>query len=657
MANLDAATARLSGEDTAVLIELSRRYAMLGRADQSLSIVQRGLSQTPDDEVLLSVKAGILVMLGRTSDAVDSYREVLALSPEDHALRVRYARALSADGQRPEAEAELMQLIRAGGPGSLAARAAVLETYQELGLHNRVATMVNATLDKLPVGEDPALDRVIGKSLMDQGRHDEAQHRFSGVAEGSAYYPSAQVMYAQSEAESGVMQAALGRVAGLMADPVMARRVAPALLALDLGSLNNRSLLGRADSEIDVDAMPYDLALRWLALRLKLSDQQGDWALAEATLERVARLDDADDSVSALRVVLMYRRGEVQEAAALLMRTPRLEGSAWGSLLSLGLDTEPQASGREHPMARLLRAAVGSDPEALGTAASAYTGVRTLFADDVVESLGGAAADASGLASCKDLAMATVAMEGRMPGLAEVLSESAIEKSPHNLSAYALLAAAKIEQGDGVEGLAGRVRSAAPDSSIVLMLDAMGLVSAGDHPGAIVPLRELVQRHPGNPHLAYQLAQELNAAGLVDEAIAALTPVTQGDGPYRLAAMNDLAYLLAGRGGDELERGVELARSVLQAMPTSPPVLDTAGWIEHLRGRDKAALALMTRAIASLSGEPEAHYHIGAVYHALGQDRWARYHLEQAASGPQGAKGVEESGALLREIGADPGIE
>ncbi len=658
MANLDAATARVSGEDTAVLIELSRRYAMLGRADQALSIVQRGLSQTPDDEVLLGVKAGVLVMLGRTSDAVDSYRRVLALSGEDDAVRVRYARALSADGQRPEAEDELMRLIRDGGPASLAARAALLETYQELGLHRRVATMVNAMLDKLPVGEDAALDRAIGKSLMEQGRYEEAQDRLHGIAEGSAYYPSAQVLYAQSEAEAGELQAAMGRVAGLMADPVMARRVAPVLLALDLTESNHRSLLVRADSETDVEAMPYDLALRWQALRLRLSDQQGEWRLAESTLERVARLDDADDSVTALRVVLMYRRGEVQEAVALLTQTPRLEGSATGSLLSFGLGTEPPASGRVHPMAKVLQALAASDTETLGAAVSGYTGVRTLFSDDVLASLnGGGVADEPWLASCKDLAMATVAMEGRMPGLAEALSGQAIDKSPENISAYALLSAAMIEKGDSVEGMSNRVRSAAPDSSITLMLDAMGRVSAGDHKGAITPLRDLVQRHPGNPYLAYQLAQELNAAGQGDEAIAVLTPIAEGDGPYRLAATNDLAYLLAGRGGSEVDQAVGLARSVLRALPESPAVMDTAGWVEHQRGRDKAALALMTRAIASLSDEPEAHYHLGAVYHALNQDRWARYHLEQAASGPDEARGVRQAGELLNEIGADPGVE
>ncbi len=657
IANLDAASARVDAGNTAVLIELSRRYAMIGRADQSLLIVQRGLAQTPEDKGLLGVKAGVLVMLGRTSDAVDAYREVVELSPEDDGVRVRYARALSADGKRPEAEDVLMRLIRAGGPTGEAARAALLEIYQGLGLHVRVESMVNALLDKQAIGESPSLDRVIGKSLMAQGRHAEAQHRFAGIAEDSVYYPSAQVLYAQSEGESGELQAGLARIAELVGDPLIARRVVPVLLGLDFGSALNVSLLNRADSEIDVDALPYDLAMRWLALRLKLADQRGDWASAQSTLRRVARLDDGDDSVTALLAVLLYREGQVQEAVALLRGAPRLEGSATGSLLAFALGVDGPEAGRKHPMTQVLAALVAGDRDAVASASSAYSGVRTLFVDDLVDGLGIGGVGEELAASCRDLAMATVAMEGRMPGLGESLCGSAVQKDSVNMSAYALRAAALIERGESIAELSEQVRGVAPDSSLLLMLEAMSRVAEGKHRDAIVPLVALVERHPGNRHLAYQLAQELNVSGRIDEAVAALRPIAGGDGPYRLAAMNDLAYLLAERGGEGLDEAVDVARKVLRALPSSSPVLDTAGWVEHRRGRDQAALKLMAQAITSLSEVPEAHYHIGAVYHAVGEDRWARYHLGQAASGAEGETGVREAGELLAEMGDDGGVQ
>ena len=106
-----------------------------------------------------------------------------------------------------------------------------------------------------------------------------------------------------------------------------------------------------------------------------------------------------------------------------------------------------------------------------------------------------------------------------------------------------------------------------------------------------------------------------------EEAVSALKAIAERSGPYRLAAMNDLAYLWAKQGGEHLDEAIRLAREVMRALPTTPAVLDTTGWIEHLRGRNDQALKLLTRAIESLSDVPEAHYHLGATYHALGEDR------------------------------------
>jgi tetratricopeptide (TPR) repeat protein len=657
MANLDEAAARVSAGDSAGVIELCRRYAMLGRVDQALSLLQRGLAQKPNSQSLLGIKAGLLAMQGRTADAVDVYRQVIDLSPEDSEFRVPYARALSADGRRPQAEDELTQLIRTGGPAGLAARAALIETYQGLGLHGRAASAVNAVLDKIPPGQDAALDHAIGKSLMQQGRYAEAMTRLAAIDETSAYFPSAQVLYAQSETEAGDIQAATSRITALMTDPVMTRRVAPILLGLDPTSSVNRPLLSRADAEADTDAMPYELARRWLVLRLKLADRGGDWAYARDTLDRVSRLDDSDASVTALRAAVLYKLGQSSQAADLLTQSPRLEGSATGSLLAFALGTQPPKAGRRHPMAEVLEALASNNREGLEASAKGYAGIRTLFPDDLLASLSGVTPDQDAVASAgRDLAVATVALEGRMPGLAEALCASAVDKAPGFLPAYALLAAASVQTGKGVAGTLQQVRSVAPASSLTLMLTAMSLTLSGDHDGAIAALRELVSRHADNPHLSYQLAQEFNAAGQSAEAIEALRPIASGEGPYQLAAANDLAYLLARQGGDKLDEAVRLARGVLRALPTSPAVLDTAGWVEHRRGRDEAALRLLSKAIPALSDVPEAHYHIGAVYHALGRDRWARYHLKQAASGPKSSGGVRQAAELLAEMDAGPGV-
>lgn len=652
LANLDAAAARVPADDTASLIELSRRYAMLGRADQSLSVVQRGLAATPKSQELLGVKAGVLAMLGQSAEAVAAYKQAMDVSPDDQSLRVRYARALAADGRRTQAEDELMRLIRDNGEAALSARAALLEMYLELGLTERAASSVDAVLDKIPMGEEASLDLAIGRVLMLHDRHLEAQQRLASINPESAYYASAQVAHAMSLAESGNIAAAQAGIAALLTDPGTTRRALPALLSLDPRSDIGRTLLITADEQIDINALSYDLLQHWLSMRLRLADMRRDWASARATLDLVGKIIDGDDAVTALRVVLLYQAGKPDDALKLLRLSPRLEGKATGSLLAFALSTQPPSAGDRHPMAGVLAAMIAGDRVGLRSVVTGYSGIRTVFADDLLASCPeGVRVSGTLVSAYEDLAMATVAMEGQLPGLAQSLCESALKKVPDNLPAFAMLAAAKIEQGENAAQFIGKAKSLAPNGSLPIMLEVMSKTSAGDHAGAATLLAKLTERHADNPHLAYQHAQETAAAGLTQEATDAYRRIAAVPGPYQMAAKNDLAYLLAMQGGARLDEAIQLAREVLKALPTSPAVMDTTGWIEHLRGRDEPALELLKHSITSLTDVPEAHYHIGAVYHALGQGRWARYHLQQAAAGDEGAEGVQQAKDLLTKIG------
>lgn len=650
LAKLDAASVRVPAGDTPALIELSRRYAMLGRPEQSLVIVQRGLAETPENEALLGVKAGVLVLMGRADEAVAAYRQAMDQSPEDRSLRVRYARALSKDGQWPEAENELMLLVREDSDVATLARTALLEVYLELGLYERAASSVDAVLDKLQVGEDAALDLMIGKVLMARDRHAEAQHHYASVSADSPYYPAARVMHALSQVELGDLASAQEEITRLVKDPAMSRRTLAILLAWDPLDESGRPLLVSADQAADPDQFSYDLSQRWLAMRLRLADIRGDWVHANETLARIAQAND-EDAVTTLRAVLLYQLGDTDEAANLLRQAPGLERSAAGSLLAFALGSQPPKTGRVHPMMAVLSTLDEGDRGQLESVASGYYGIKTLFVDDLLAVCpDGERADETHRAGYRDLAMAVVALEGRMPGLAEALCESALKRTPDNLTAIALLAAAKIDLGRDFAGLADRTRRIAPGSSLSLMLDVTIKAAVGDHGGTLTSLRELTARHAGNPYLRYQLAQELSAVGQSDEAAERFKLVAEAPGPYQLAAKNDLAFLRAQNGGDSLNEAVGLAREVLKVLPSNPAVLDTAGWIEHLRGRNETALGMMTRSIIALSDVPEAHYHLGAVYHAMGQDRWARYHLQQAAAGTEGERGVTEAQDLLSEV-------
>ena len=90
-----------------------------------------------------------------------------------------------------------------------------------------------------------------------------------------------------------------------------------------------------------------------------------------------------------------------------------------------------------------------------------------------------------------------------------------------------------------------------------------------------------------------------------------------------------------------------MAQATIKEAPDYAPLLDTAGWIEHLDGHDQAALGHLNRAIQSLSSIPDVHYHLGAVYKGLGNQAWSNYHLQEAASGPANNPSVAKAKALM----------
>jgi tetratricopeptide (TPR) repeat protein len=121
------------------------------------------------------------------------------------------------------------------------------------------------------------------------------------------------------------------------------------------------------------------------------------------------------------------------------------------------------------------------------------------------------------------------------------------------------------------------------------------------------------------------------------------------DGSYRVAASNDLAYLLAQRHPEKIEEAYSLASEASKAAPDYAPLLDTLGWLDHLRKDDRSALFHLAAAIPKLPNVAEVHYHIGVVYKALGRTRWANYHLSEAAT----RGGQSELGKRAREAMAD----
>ncbi|MDJ0866804.1 MAG: tetratricopeptide repeat protein [Myxococcota bacterium] len=107
-------------------------------------------------------------------------------------------------------------------------------------------------------------------------------------------------------------------------------------------------------------------------------------------------------------------------------------------------------------------------------------------------------------------------------------------------------------------------------------------------------------------------------------------------------ARNSLAFALAESGGD-LDRALSLAREARVALPESPYVADTLGWVLHLSDQNIEAEPLLYEALrgspADSQALPEIHYHLAVTLVALGKYEPALVHARRALDGASSAAG------------------
>lgn len=94
-----------------------------------------------------------------------------------------------------------------------------------------------------------------------------------------------------------------------------------------------------------------------------------------------------------------------------------------------------------------------------------------------------------------------------------------------------------------------------------------------------------------------------------------------------------LALAAKHREAGRLDAAAKLYRSILASAPEQAEALHWLGVLEHRRGRNEVALALLERAAHGTADDPQCHYHLGEIRRALG-------HLEPAVESYRKALGL-----------------
>jgi Flp pilus assembly protein TadD len=136
--------------------------------------------------------------------------------------------------------------------------------------------------------------------------------------------------------------------------------------------------------------------------------------------------------------------------------------------------------------------------------------------------------------------------------------------------------------------------------------------------------------------------------GRQDEARKMYEQVLGYDSHAPVAA-NNLAWIMAER-NENLDLALKYAQTAKAALPDSPEVSDTLGWVYYKK--DLAALAVepLRHAIDKDPKNPSYHYRLGLVYLKTGESAKAKQALQQALALNPNFPGAADAKAKLGAI-------
>jgi tetratricopeptide (TPR) repeat protein len=119
--------------------------------------------------------------------------------------------------------------------------------------------------------------------------------------------------------------------------------------------------------------------------------------------------------------------------------------------------------------------------------------------------------------------------------------------------------------------------------------------------------------------------------------------------PRAAPAANNLAWIYAER-GENLDAALQLAQTAYAALPGSPEVADTLGWVYYKKDLPSLALPMLLRSIEQDKDNPQYQFHLGMLYAKNGEDNKARAALQRALKLRPEFEGSDEARRALASL-------
>ena len=233
--------------------------------------------------------------------------------------------------------------------------------------------------------------------------------------------------------------------------------------------------------------------------------------------------------------------------------------------------------------------------------------------------------DTRGLAGVTE----SLAAENRM-GDAIKETQSAIAKEPQRRDLKLVLARyyTRAERYDEAIAIYQQLVTQDPRSPDLLLQLAETERRKGDLNAAIDTFRRCSQAAPADTMCLMQMGMIFEGTGKQDQAKPIWEQILKIN-PSHAVALNNLAFIKAQEGVD-LDQALTMSQRARQAMPNSPEVSDTLGWIYIKKNLSEDAVRVFKDLTAQVPTNPVFHYHYGMALLQKGDKPSAKREFEAA---------------------------
>lgn len=626
---------------------LATVYMNEGRTGRAIALLDEAIAPQDPDPALVRLLGLAHAASGDRDAAIEQFRRLVDIKPEDTGNRAMLARTLASAGDVEAGEAVLREGLGRDGAAGGATAVAYVQFLAEHRGADAAAAELKRQIEKNP---DTATFDIALANLRAQTEDREAALETLAAAEDRLGDGAAALRVKAAMARQRLAMGDLDRAATITED-VLAQdpeHVRALLVRASLNDARGRPQDAVHDLNTVLSVEPQNVAaLRQLA---EQHQKAGRPAEAAAVLQQLADARPRDQRVRLQLASMLHTAGETGKARDLMddlvRRDPtsvpgwltlghaaldrgdwtearraisKLEETPGGAQPALRLEAELAATRGDHEKAAETFRQLAEQAESKAvrdTALTAYTenSIHAGHLDAARVQLGAIAETASGAdAALAHRLLARVAGAAENPEEARGELRAAIEADADDAAAYNRLARLHAVNNQPQEALE--------------VLDE-GLATKAD-PAPLLITKAMIQEMTGQP----------------EEAMDTYREALEHTPSSRVAA-NNYAALVADRRADDPQALKDaLSRVEPFAAENEPTLVDTIAWLNHRLGNEQAARTLLERIDAATHQNPQIRYHYGAVLMALGDEKKGVSVLQSIEG--QDFPGSEEAERLL----------